>query len=111
MEKIKKIGITVMTSLMMLKSSVFAFGVNDLKGTEVSNSNLTTVGEKILGIGTTIGSVVSVFVLVMLGIKYMMGSTDEKAEYKKTMIPYIIGCILVVSTTTIVSFIYNAVKD
>lgn len=107
MEKIKKIGITVMTSLMMLKSSVFAFGVKDLKGTEVSNSNLTTVGEKILGIGTTIGSVVSVFVLVMLGVKYMMGSTDEKAEYKKSMLPYVIGAVLVFAASSIASVIYN----
>ena len=41
----------------------------------------------------------------------MIGSVEERAEYKKTLIPYVIGCVLVVSITTIVSFIYNAVKD
>lgn len=107
MIKIKKIGFILMTLLIMLKSSVFAFGVNDLKGTEVNNSNLTTAGEKTLGITTTIGSVAAVLILVVLGIKYMMGSTDEKAEYKKSMLPYVIGAVLVFAASAIASVIYN----
>lgn len=100
-----------MTSLMMLKSSVFAFGVNDLKGTEVNNSNLTTVGKKTLGLITTIGSVVAVLVLVVLGVKYMMGSAEEKAEYKKTLMPYVIGAVLVFAASTIAGVIFSFSKN
>ena len=39
----------------------------------------------------------------------MMGSVEEKASYKQTMIPYVVGAILAVSGTTLVSFIYNSV--
>ena len=50
---------------------------------------------------------VSVIVLVVLGIKYMMGSAEEKAEYKKTLLPYIIGAALVFAASTIASVIFN----
>ncbi|MEI3401230.1 MAG: hypothetical protein V8R51_02250 [Clostridia bacterium] len=43
----------------------------------------------------TVGIVLSVVILIILGIKYMMGSAEEKAEYKKTMIPYLIGAVSV----------------
>ena len=57
-----------------------------------------------------ISAVASVIVLMIIGFKYMIGSVEEKANYKATMIPYIIGCVMAVAGTTIVSFIYNAVK-
>lgn len=54
--------------------------------------------------------VTAVIALMIIGFKYIIGSVEEKANYKATMIPYIIGCVMVVAGTTIVSFIYNAVK-
>ena len=54
-----------------------------------------------------IGSVLSVVILIIIGIKYMISSVEEKAEYKKTMIGYIIGCILIFSTVNLLSIIYN----
>lgn len=55
----------------------------------------------------TVGIVVAVVILLILGIKYMIGSAEEKAEYKKTMIPYIVGAILIFASTTIVNVVYN----
>ena len=40
----------------------------------------------------------------------MLGSVEEKAEYKKSFMPLIIGIILVVSATTIAAFIFNMAK-
>lgn len=37
----------------------------------------------------------------------MMGSVQEKAEYKETFIPWVIGAILLIGGTTIVQFICN----
>lgn len=51
----------------------------------------------------------SVIAIMLTGYKYIVGSVEEKAEYKKTLIPIIIGCILAISGTSIVSFIYNNV--
>ena len=41
------------------------------------------------------GTAVTVIIGVVLGIKYMVGSVDEKAEYKKMLLPYLAGCIAI----------------
>lgn len=70
-------------------------------------SKLLSMGRIIVGILQAIGSVVSVVVLIIIAIKYMLGSVEEKAEYKETMKPYIIGCALLFSISNIVGIIYN----
>jgi len=69
--------------------------------------DISTIGGKVMGIINTFGVVVAVVVLMVLGIKYMMGSAEEKAEYKKTMIPYVIGAVLIFAATTIANAVYN----
>lgn len=58
-----------------------------------------------------IGALISVIVLVMIGIKYMFASIDEKADYKKTMIPYIIGAAIVFSGSVFANVIYKTVEQ
>ena len=58
-----------------------------------------------------IGIVVSVIALVIIGIKYMLGSVEEKANYKKTMIPYLIGALLVFSISLIPQIIYKFMEN
>ena len=83
-----------------------------LTGTSTpATEDITNIGNKLIGIITTVGVVVAVIVLLILGIKYMMGSAQEKAEYKKTMIPYIIGVVFIVAISTIVSIIANMVES
>lgn len=68
---------------------------------------VVTLGATIVTIMQTVGVVIAVVVLLVLGIKYMIGSAEEKAEYKKTMIPYVVGAILIFAATTIVKVVYN----
>lgn len=75
---------------------------NQLKGnTSTAQGDVMNIGNQIIGIITTVGVVVAVVILLVLGIKYMMGSTSEKAEYKKTMIPYLVGAILIFGASAI----------
>ena len=60
-----------------------------------------------MGYINSIGIVVSVITLVVAGIKYMIASVEEKAEYKKTMIYYVVGALLLFSATTIPNILYN----
>ncbi len=76
-------------------------------GGEVDTSRIDTLGNQIITIVSTVGSIVSVIVLVVLGLKYMMGSAEEKAEYKKTLLPYIIGAALVFAASTVAGVIFN----
>ena len=65
------------------------------------------MGQKVVGVLQTIGVVISVIVLIVLGIKYMMGSAEEKAEYKKTMIPYLVGALLIFAASMLANVVYQ----
>ena len=61
----------------------------------------------VIGVIRIVGSIVSVVTLVALGIKYMFGSIEERAEYKETMKPYLIGAILVFGISNVTSILYD----
>ncbi len=69
--------------------------------------DLKNIGGKIIGGIQSVGTVVSVLILVVLGIKYMIGSAEERAEYKKSMIPYLVGSVLLFGAVTIASMVYK----
>ena len=37
----------------------------------------------------------------------MMGSLEERAEYKKTLMPYVIGAVMMFAASSLVNIIYN----
>lgn len=81
---------------------------------KIDDSGTTKVAEKagvILEIITVIGMVLSIIMLIIIGIKYMLGSVEEKADYKKSMIPYLVGAILLFSGSILPSIIYNLVTQ
>lgn len=49
----------------------------------------------IYGILLAIGTVLTVIVGVILGIKFMVSSAEDKAHIKEMMIPYVIGCVII----------------
>lgn len=111
--KTMKILTTIATILLIVSmgtSIVFAdsaFTPENLSPKYNGTNQIKDIGEKVMGIVNTAGVVIAVIVLMVLGIKYMMGSAEEKAEYKKTMIPYIIGAILIFGATTIANAVYQ----
>jgi len=106
MKKLVKILPILLTVLMVLTAVAPVFAtVGDLVITPNapgdSKSKIQGISNSILGIIRIVGSVVAVGVLMVLGIKYMMGSAEEKAEYKKTMIPYLIGALILFAAVQI----------
>lgn len=75
--------------------------------TEDDYGEAFNIASTIVGTLTTVGVIVAVVGIIILGLKYMMGSVEQKAEYKKTMIPYLVGCIFIFCISTIVSIIYK----
>lgn len=71
------------------------------------DDDIQGVGQKILGIITTVAAVAAVIVIAILGVKYIVGSTEEKANYKKAFMPYIIGLLLVVAASQIANWIWS----
>ncbi len=111
--KIISVALIVLTVILTMSNIVLANSIPDkidqiAKGNDnADTSKVVSLGATIVTIMQTVGIVVAVVVLLVLGIKYMMGSAEEKAEYKKTMIPYIVGAILIFAATTIVNVVYN----
>ena len=81
MKKLVKL-IPVMIAIIMILSvltPVFAV-TNPSSLTGTNTSSFDNIGKRIIGMVQAIGSIVSVLVLVILGIKYMMGSAEEIAS-------------------------------
>lgn len=115
MKKSIKVISTLLLAIMLVTSiagTVLAVDpntvLNGLNGnSNVQTNDLTKVGNNIVTIIQVVGIVIAVIVLLVIGIKYMMGSASEKAEYKKTMIPYIVGAVLIFAGTSLVRVIYS----
>ena len=109
--------ILVMCMLILLPFYSYASGgdLGDLNlyngGGGGSSVRLESMSERILGIIQVIGVVVSVVMLIVIGIKYMVGSIEERAEYKETLKPYIIGAFLLFTGTTVPQLIYQIVTN
>ncbi len=71
------------------------------------DSAFTAIIRTITGTISLIASAVSVIVLIIMGIKYMVGSAEEKANYKSRMIPYVIGAVFVFGITSILNLVLD----
>lgn len=85
--------------------------LDDYKGTNPTSSTLVSKANNILGIIQIIGIVTSVVVLMGIGIKYMLGSVEEKAEYKSSLKPYIIGAFVLFTGTTLPNIIFEIMQS
>jgi len=116
MNKVKrtKILISILCFTLVALMSVSSFAAITIGNVSIepdTSSNGTNtaenIGNQIIGIIQVVGIIISVAVLMILGIKYMMGSAEEKAEYKKTFIPYIVGAVLLFAAAAFAQVIYN----
>lgn len=80
-------------------------------GSDVDTTMLTGLGGTIVTIIQVVGVVIAIIIILIIGIKYMIGSAEEKAEYKKTMIPYIVGAVLIFAGTSIVKVVYSIISQ
>lgn len=69
--------------------------------------NVLDIAGAIITIVQSVGIVVAVVSIMVLGIQYMVGSAEQKAEYKKTAMGFLIGAVLLFSAATIIKLIYN----
>lgn len=117
MKKTIKIVSILLIALMMVTIATPVFAADDGTDNNKPSQMITidmnntdsvkTVGGSITGVIRVVGTIVAVAVLIVLGIKYMMGSAEEKAEYKKTLFPYIIGAVLIFAASQLADIIYN----
>lgn len=114
--KEKSIILCISIFLLIVTTSipVIAFDVKealgDLENYGTVAGNSTIFEEKartLIGIVQIFGSLCAIICLIILGVKYMMGSVEEKATYKKTLFPYFIGALMVLGITNLLAVIYD----
>lgn len=62
---------------------------------EINTNMLNSTSNFLYNLLLGIGIITAVGVGIALGIKYMVGSIDEKAELKQVLIGYLVSCIVV----------------
>lgn len=112
MKKLSKIMTVLMIVTMLLSVFSTVMAATSPDGITVTNTNqFDSLGGKIIGAVQAIGNIVSILMLIVIGIKYMVGSAEEKAEYKKTLMPYLIGAVLIFAASNIAKVVYNMATE
>ncbi len=72
--------------------------------TNIDSDSLTSVISTVLGFLQVISGLLSVVIIAVAGFKYITETPDMKNEVKKTMVPIVVGLLLVFFATTIAKF-------
>ena len=114
-KSIKILSILMMAiMIIMVATPVFANStIIDELESEVSEpqgagrSKILELVGTILGFLRWVAVIGGVVLITIIGIKYMMGSLEEKAQYQKSFIPLIVGIVVVMGAVTIANLIVN----
>lgn len=67
----------------------------------IKTSNLQNMSNMLYNILLTIGIIIIFITGGILGIKFITGGLEEKADIKKTLVPFVAGCIVIFGAFTI----------
>lgn len=104
------VGLVIIILMFFICNQIYAIDPTEFKPkdpTQIESQDVLDIVGVILGTLRNASAVVAVIAIMIMGVKYILGSVEEKANYKETMFPYIIGCIMAVAGTTLVSFLYT----
>ena len=118
MKKINKILLIfiILISIILNFTYVYAddLGLGDLnayKGIGSSSATFLNKTSNILYIVQVVGTIAAVIVLMVLGIKYLAGSVEEKSELKKNMCPYLLGAFILFAGVPLIRMIYTVARS
>ncbi len=72
-----------------------------------SNGKIKETAARIIKIIRYAAVILGVVLIAVFGLKFMIGSAEEKAEYKKSFVPLIIGIVVVFGATYIAQLIFS----
>ena len=115
MKKLTKILTVVLlvAMIVMTVSNVFAASsiLDDIEkaanDATVDTSKISSMAGTLIAYLRNAAVIIGVVIIIILGIKYMTGSVEEKAGYQKSFVPLIVGIIVVVAATSIASFLFG----
>lgn len=106
------IFILIILSIILIPLTVKAAQINPdayySSGPSASDvKDMYKYGGRVIGMIQIIGTIVSAGTLIIIGIRYVIASADEKAEYKERMVPYVVGAVLLFGGSNIVNVGYK----
>ena len=69
-------------------------------------ANAATVVGTAVGLLKWVGGAMAIIMLMFAGIKYMTAGADEKAAVKESLLPLVIGAILIFGAVSIVEIFF-----
>ncbi len=105
--KILFIIILLAIPFVFIKTNVYAV-IDPTTYTPEGNIEQTTVSKyssKLYSVFQMLGAILAVIALMILGLKYILSSVTEKAEYKKNLVPIVVGVFLIASILEIVGLL------
>ncbi len=69
--------------------------------------DISKMAGKIIKWIRNVAVIAGVLILTVIGFKYMMGSPEEKSDYKKSLIPLVVGIIVVMAATQVMTMIFS----
>lgn len=70
-------------------------------------SSIRAMAAKIINLIRNVAVIAGVLILTILGFKYMMGSPEEKSDYKKSLIPLVVGILVIMAASQIMAMIFS----
>lgn len=74
------------------------------------DSDLTGQLSGVVGIVQIVGVGIAAIACVLMGIRYVMSSVEEKADIKKKLTPYVIGAVIFFCATGILQMVSEVAK-
>lgn len=118
--KILTVILLAITLVMFFSSNVLATSTSKASGLisniekatdnaekSVDTSKFVSTAGKIIVLLRNFSIIAGVILIIVLGVKYMMGSVEQKSDYQKSFVPLVIGIILVIGATSIASFLFS----
>ena len=78
---------------------------------KINPTDLKEMSDTLYNILLVVGIIIAILVGLIMGIKFIMGSLEEKAEIKNMLIPYVIGCVVVFGAFTIWQIVVNLLQS
>ncbi len=106
----KAIKIMIIMAVIVLIFSLTCFATPPgmpTPGTAAAEGKMGTIGNKVIGSIQVVGTIISVAVLIFVGIKFMLASPSEKANLKGSLVPYVVGAVILFSAANLVQIIYD----
>jgi len=64
-------------------------------GMAIGQEELSNISDLLVNTLIVVGIIVVSIVGLILGIKFMIGSVEQKAQIKESIFPFIIGCVVI----------------